>query len=244
MVRGVLGWVLLVTGVIATGLTGMSAGQAVTYSDHLPAVLVTAILGTITLACLAGARILLRRRDTTVTPTLDWEPGPGAGWLPPQAWAQLPDVQPRRPRLGPPAPAPSADVPPDARLRRLWLVRAELAFDQLGGMRASVVSWCLALGASAGLVLLFGAFLATADLEVPDWAAVASILAWLVLATVVSGERASRNPQRHLGLRRLQRELETAYAAAPGPIPAGATVRLGDPAPRYRPSSALAEHDS
>lgn len=118
MARG-LGWVLLVTGVVASGLTGMSAGQAVTYSDRLPAVLATAILGLITLGCLAGARILLRRRGNRDAPTLDWEPSPGAGWLPQQAWEQLPDVQPRRPRLGLPAPAPSADVPPDARLRRL-----------------------------------------------------------------------------------------------------------------------------
>lgn len=243
MARALTGWLLLVAGVVGSGLTGMSAGQAVTYSDHLPAAVATAILATITLGCLGGARVLLRRGKRG-TPTLDWKPGPGAGWLPQRAWAQLPDVQPRRPRLGAPPPAPGTEVPPDARLRRLWLVRAELAFDQSGGMRASVVGWCLALGASAGLMLLFGAFLATADLEVPDRAAVAPVLAWLVLATVVSGERASRNPRRHRGLRRLQRELETAYAAAPGPIPAGATVRLGDPTPRYRPNSALAERDS
>jgi len=243
LARG-LGWVLLVAGVIGSGLTGMSAGQAATYSDHLPAMLATAILGMITLACLAGARILLRRRGNRGVPTLGWEPDPRAGWLAPQAWAQLPDVQPRRPRLGPPAPAPSADVPPDPRLRRLWLVRAELAFDQSGGMRLSMLNWSLALSVSAGLTLLFGAFFATADMDVPSRTAVAPVLAWLIVATVISGERASRNPRRHVGLRRMQSELETAYAAAPGPIPAGPTVRLLDPTPRYRPHSALAEHES
>ena len=242
MQRG-LGWVLVVAGVVGSGLTGMSAGQAVTYSDRLPAMLTAAILGTITLACLGGAKLLLRRRGNQGVPSLDWEPSPGTGWLPQHAWAQLPDVLPRRPRLGPRPAAPSAEVPPDARLRRLWLVRAELAFDQSGGMRASMLNWSLALSASAGLTLLFGAFLATADLDVPSRAAVAPVLAWLILATVVSGEHASRNPRRHVGLRRMQRELETAYAAAPGPIPAGPTVRLGNPTPCYRPDNALAEHE-
>jgi hypothetical protein len=59
----------------------------------------------------------------------------------------------------------------------LWLVRAELAFDQSGGMRVSMLNWSLALSASAGLTLLFGAFLATADLDVPSRAAVAPVLA-------------------------------------------------------------------
>ena len=146
MVRRLTGRLLLVAGVIGSGLAGMSAGQAVTYEDRLPAVLATAILGTITLACLGGARIQLRRRGGPSAPALDWEPGPDASWLPQQAWAQLPDVQPRRPRLGPRPPVPSAEVPPDARLRRLWLIRAELAFDQSGGMRSSMVGWSLALG--------------------------------------------------------------------------------------------------
>lgn len=123
-------------------------------------------------------------------------------------------------------------------------MRAELAFDQSGGMRTSMLTWSLALSVAAGLTLLFGAFLATANLDVPSRAAVAPVLAWLIVAIVVSGERASRNPRRHVGLRRMQRELETAYAAAPGTIPAGPTVRLGDPAPRYRPGGALAEHES
>jgi hypothetical protein len=122
-----LGWVLVVAGVVGSGLTGMSAGQAVTYPGRLPTMLAAAILGTITLACLGGAKLLLRQRGNRGAPTLDWEPSPGAGWLPQHAWAQLPDVLPRRPRLGPRPPAPSAEVPPDARLRRLWLVRAELA---------------------------------------------------------------------------------------------------------------------
>lgn len=60
-------------------------------------------------------------------------------------------------------------------------------------------------------------------------------LAWLVVATVVCGERASRNPRRHFRLRRLQREPQTAYDATPGRIPAGPTVRLGDPTPHYDP---------
>jgi hypothetical protein len=55
--RRLTGRLLLVAGVIGSGLAGMSAGQAVTYEDRLPAVLATAILGTITLACLGGARI-------------------------------------------------------------------------------------------------------------------------------------------------------------------------------------------
>ncbi|HYZ37051.1 MAG TPA: hypothetical protein VE673_10075, partial [Pseudonocardiaceae bacterium] len=45
---------------------------------RLPAVLATAILGTITLACLGGARIQLRRRGGPSAPALDWEPGPDA----------------------------------------------------------------------------------------------------------------------------------------------------------------------
>jgi hypothetical protein len=105
VVRRLTGRLLLVAGVIGSGLAGMSAGQAVTYEDRLPAVLATAILGTITLACLGGAKLLLRQRGNRGAPTLDWEPSPGAGWLPQHAWAQLPDVLPRRPRLGPRPPA-------------------------------------------------------------------------------------------------------------------------------------------
>jgi hypothetical protein len=246
VVRTLIGRSLVVLGVLGSGLTGMSAAQAVTTSDHLPPALAAAILAGITVSCLGGARLLLRRRGSSNqgSPTLDWEPRPGDGWLGQQAWAQLPDVLPRRPRLGPRAPVPHAHVPPDGLLRRLWLVRAELAFDQSGGMRASVTGWCLALGASAGLALLVDAFFATGDLTAPGRAAVAPILAWLVLATVISGERASRNPRRHLALRRMQRELETAYTAAPGPIPAGATVLLGDPASVYDPDRAPGERDS
>jgi hypothetical protein len=228
----------MVLGVLGSGLTGMSAAQAVTTSDHLPPALAAVILAGITVGCLGGARLLRRRGSNHVSPTLDWEPRPGDGWLAQQAWAQLPDVLPRRPRLGPRPPAPHADVPPDGLLRRLWLVRAELAFDQSGGMRAPVTGWCLVLGASAGLALLVGAFLATGDLTAPDRAAVAPILVWLVLGAVISGERASRNPRRHLALRRMQRELETAYAVGPGSIPAGPTVRLGDQVPRYDPNRA------
>ncbi|HJT02969.1 MAG TPA: hypothetical protein VJ757_04965 [Pseudonocardiaceae bacterium] len=120
------------------------------------------------------------------------------------------------PRLGPPAPAPSADVPPDPRLRRLWLVRAELAFDQSGGLRPSMLNWSLALSVSAGLTLLFGAFFATADMDVPSRTAVAPVLAWLIVATVISGERASRNRRRHVGLCRMQRELELPTMPRPG----------------------------
>lgn len=236
MVRSLTGWLLAVLGVLGSGLTGMAAAQAVTYSDHLPGVLSSAILAAVTLACLGGARLLLRRRGTRRQPTMDWTPSPGDGWFPQQAWAKLPDVEPRQPRIGPRPPAPSAGVPPDGLLRRLWLVRAELAFDQSGGMRSgSFLGWALMFGLSAGLALLVGAFFATGDLTAQDRAAVAPILAWLILATVVSFERASRNPRRHVRLRRLQRELETAYAANPGAIPAGPTVRLGDPTPLYDP---------
>ena len=57
------------------------------------------------------------------------------------------------------------------------------------------------------------------------------------------GERASRNPRRHLSLRRRQRELEMAYAAIPGIFPPGATVRLGDPTPRYDPDEVAQDKD-
>jgi len=54
------------------------------------------------------------------------------GWM----LAVVPDVLSSRPRLGMRPPTPICEVPLDGLLRRLWLVRAELAYDQAGGMRA------------------------------------------------------------------------------------------------------------
>jgi hypothetical protein len=127
-------------------------------------------------------------------------------------------------------------VPPDGLLRRLWLVRAELAFDQSGGMRTgSFMGWSAMLAVSASPTLLLGAYAATGQLTAEAWGLWGPILAWLVVATAVCGERAARNPRRHARLRRLQRELQTAYDATPRRIPAGPMVRLGDPTPHYDP---------
>jgi len=236
VVSRLVGWVLAVVGALGSGLTGLAVVLAVTDADRLTGLVVTAILAVVTLGCLGGAWRLLRRRGTRRRPTLGWEPEAGEGWLPPQAWAELPDVLPSRPRLGVRPPTPMGDVPPDAVLRRLWLVRAELAFDQAGGMRTgSFLGWTAMLVLSSGPTLLLGAFFATGQLTVADRALLGPVLAWLVAATMVCGERASRDPRRHVRLRRLQRELQTAYGATPGGIPAGPTVRLGDPTPRYDP---------
>ena len=243
MMRSLIGWLLVVLGVLASSLAVMAAAMAVTDYDHLPGIVIFAILAAITLGCLGGAWRLLRRRHTRQRPTLTWDPRPGEGWLPQHAWRELPDVLPGQPRIGPPPPAPSADVPPDGLLRRLWLVRAELAFDQAGGMRTSFTGWIMLLFLQAGPALLVGAMYATADFTVEERAATATILAWLILGIVLSGERASRNPRRHFILRRMQHDLETAYAATPGTIDAGAMVRLGDPAPRYAPGRAPEERD-
>lgn len=235
MVRRLSGWLLVVLAVLGSGLTGLAIAIAATDDDHAPGAVGSTIVAAITLGCLGGAWLLLRRRGTR-RPTLEWEPGGGDGWLPQQAWAELPDVLPRRLRLGPRPPSPSAGVPPDGLLRRLWLVRAELAFDQAGGMRTGTFAgWILMLALSACPTLLVGAMLATGDFTVRDRAGMAPILAWLIVGTVLSAERASRNPRRHFELRRLQRQLESAYAATPGSIPAGPTVRLGDPTPCYAP---------
>jgi hypothetical protein len=58
-----------------------------------------------------------------------FRPGKNAGWLPHLAWRDFPDPLPRVPHvLGDPArDIPSGQVPPDENLRRLWLVRAQLA---------------------------------------------------------------------------------------------------------------------
>jgi hypothetical protein len=236
VLRSVAGWVLAVAGAVGSGLVGMATAQAMTYTDRLLSLILIAILAVITLGCLGGAWMLLRRRGTRRQPTLGWEPEPGEGWLPPQAWAELPDVLPSRPRLGRRPPVPVGAVPPDGLLRRLWLARAELAFDQSGGMRSSsFIGWTAMLALSAGLLLLVGAYVTTGHLTAEQWAAWGPILAWLLVGTMVCGERASRDPRRHVRLRRLQRELETAYSAMPGDVPAGPTVRLGDPTPHYGP---------
>jgi len=133
VVRRLAGWLLVVFDALGSGLTGMSAIQAVTYPDHLPGALAAVTLAAFTLASLGAAWLLLRRRGLRCPPTLELGTGPG--------------------------------------------------------------------------------------------------------------ERASRNPRRHLALRRRQRELETAYAATPGIFPPGATVRLGDPTPRYDPDGAAQDKD-
>lgn len=236
MARRLVGWLLVVLGVLGSSVAGLSAAMAVTDEDHLPGVVGFAILASITLVCLGGAWLLLHRRGTRRRPALSWEPSPGEGWLPEQAWRELPDVMPRRPRLGPVPPVPAAGVPPDARLRRLWLLRAELAFDQAGGMRSgSYASWIVLLALALSPTLLLGAVLLTGDLTMQDRGLLVPLLAWLIAGTVLSAERASRNPRRHFALRRMQRELEASLAASPGPIPAGPAVRLGDPTPRYAP---------
>ncbi len=250
--RILIGWILAVVGVLGSGATGLVVVQTVTDADRVAGLILTAMFAVATLGSLGGAWLLLRGRGTQRQPTLGWEPEPGEGWLPPQTWAELPDVLPSRPRLGvrpptPICPAPIGGVPPDSLLRRLWLVRAELAFDQSGGMRTgSFMGWSMLVAVVAGPTLLLGAYAATGHLTAEAWALWGPILAWLVVATVVCGERASRNPRRHVRLRRLQRELQNAYAATPGRIPAGPTVRLGDPTPHYDPGSLTdpAEGDS
>lgn len=235
--RVLTGWILAVVGVLGSGATGLVVVQTVTEADRLAGLIVTAMFAVVTLGSLSGAWLLLRRRGPTQRrATLGWEPETGEGWLPPQAWAELPDVLPSRPRLGLRPPNPICEVPPDGLLRRLWLVRAELAFDQSGGMRTGAfMGWSAMLAVSVSPTLLLGAYVVTGQLTAQAWALWAPILAWLVVATVVCGERTSRNPRRHVRLRRLQRELQTAYDATPGRIPAGPAVRLGDPTPHYDP---------
>lgn len=246
--RVLTGWILAVVGVLGLGATGLVAVQTVTDEDRLAGLVVTAVFAVVTLGSLGGAWLLLRGRGTQRRPTLGWEPQPGeGGWLPPQEWAELPDVLPSRPRLGSRSPTPIGGVPPDGVLRRLWLVRAELAFDQSGGMRTGTfMGWSAMVAVSASPTLLLGAYAATGHLTVEEWALWAPILAGLVVTTAVCGERASRNPRRHVRLRRLQRELQTAYNATPGRIPAGPAVRLGEPTPHYDPGrfTDLAEGDS
>lgn len=235
--RVLTGCILAVVGVLGSGVTGLVAVQTVTDADRLSDLILTAVFAVVTLGSLGGAWLLLRRRGPQRRPTLGWEPEPGKGWLPPRAWAELPDVLPSRPRLGSRPPAPICGVPPNGLLRRLWLVRAELAFDQSGGMRTgSFMGWSAMVAVSASPTLLLGAYVATGHLITEEWALWGPILMWLVAATVVCGERASRNPRRHFRLRLLQRELQTVYDATPGGIPAGPMVRLGDPTPHYDPS--------
>jgi hypothetical protein len=56
-------------------------------------------------------------------------PGRKVVWLPPEVWQEFPDPLPGVPDVitNPATDMPSGDVPPDENLRRLWLVRAQLA---------------------------------------------------------------------------------------------------------------------
>ncbi|MGH4015366.1 MAG: hypothetical protein ACRDSL_15865 [Pseudonocardiaceae bacterium] len=236
MIRRLGGSLLVVVGILGTGLTGLAVAQAVSGEDVTASVVVIGTCALITLGAVYGAWVLLRRRGERDGPILGWEPGPGHEWLPPEAWADLPDVLPNRPRLGPRPPNPVGAVPPDETLRRLWRVRAELAFDQSGGMYSySLLGWTAALSGSVGLALLLGAFLANGNPTTQQWAAIGPVVAALVVAVVVSGERASRNHRRHIRLRRRQHELAAAYEASSGGLPAGPAVRLSDPASLYDP---------
>jgi hypothetical protein len=94
--RVVTGWILAVVGVLGSGATGLVVVQTVTDADRLAGLIVTAMFAVVTLSSLGGAWLLLRRRGTQRKPTLGWEPAPGEGWLPPQAWAEFPDVLPSR----------------------------------------------------------------------------------------------------------------------------------------------------
>lgn len=236
MIRRLGGLLLVIVGILGTGLTGLAVAQAVTGDDVTASVVVIGTCVVITLSAWYGAWVLLRRRGPRGGPTLGWEARPGDEWLPHEAWVDLPDALPQVPRLGPGPPCPVGAVPPDRLLRRLWWVRAELAFDQAGGMYSrALLRWTAALSASVGLALLLGAFIVTGQPSAQQWAAVGPVLASLVVAVVVCGERASRNFRRHVRLRRLQRELATAYERSSGILPAGPAVLLGDPAPLYDP---------
>ncbi|RSM83546.1 hypothetical protein DMH04_23165 [Kibdelosporangium aridum] len=61
----------------------------------------------------------------------EYTPLPGEGWLPHKAWRQFPDPLPETPtiRVSFWDDIPAGDVPPDAILRRLWLVRAQIVAD-------------------------------------------------------------------------------------------------------------------
>ncbi|MGH3938099.1 MAG: hypothetical protein ACRDTG_05600 [Pseudonocardiaceae bacterium] len=134
MIRRLGGLLLVIIGILGTGLTGLALAQALTGTDMLASVVVVGTCVVITLGASGGTWALLRRRGPQSDPALGWQPEPGQKWLPQQAWVGLPDVLPQVPRLGPRPPAPVGAVPPDRLLRRLWWVRAELTFDQAGGM--------------------------------------------------------------------------------------------------------------
>jgi hypothetical protein len=93
------------------------------------------------LLAIAGGLLVAGRQWHESGPPIDYDsstdrpssrrfrPGKDADWLPHLAWRDFPDPLPRVPRvLGDPATdIPSGQVPPDENLRRLWLVRAQLA---------------------------------------------------------------------------------------------------------------------
>ncbi|MCE7011571.1 hypothetical protein LWC34_53485 [Kibdelosporangium philippinense] len=73
----------------------------------------------------------IRKQIRTHPGVRDYAPIPGEGWLPHEVWREFPDPVPEVPAVQVSFyhDIPAGDVPPDATLRRLWLVRAQIAAE-------------------------------------------------------------------------------------------------------------------
>ncbi|RJQ71970.1 hypothetical protein D5S17_26690 [Pseudonocardiaceae bacterium YIM PH 21723] len=193
---GLLTAFLGAAGILLTfGAARFSGGWAV----PLLFALVTLVL------CWSGWRLLFRRHPAAEGP---WEIG--------SAWADLPDPLPSRPRTLGPVPPPACAVPADVRQRRLWKLRAELAFDQLGN--AKLYGWGILMAVPLlVLVLVIWALLASDGPFRGDGLGFGIgfplVLAYLWL---LAASPMIRFYRRHFGLRRLQRSLEAELGSRAG----------------------------
>lgn len=166
------------------------------------------IVGVVTLAFVVASYLLFQRSKRRPQARLSWTPQSDQ-WLDRQAWLDLPDPLPKLPRSRKRR-FPAVGVPPDELLRKLWAVRAEVAFD-----RAHPLSMIPAY-AWLGTVVFFPAlifFIASVVVTLDNIAANEIIgVEWLfleVLACVLIGCVAAfvRPIRRHRALLRMEREL-------------------------------------
>ena len=186
-----------------------------------------AIIGIPTLIVLILGLLLAWRRRRK--PTLRWQPEAGTGWLAPESWRELPDVARWCRRLAPETPPPAYAVPPDPTLRKLWLVRAELAADQNGSRRSmgALFGWgLLVMVGAGGCALSIGMVLTDKTLDSTQRVTLTVLAVFFAIGVLVSVQRFLRDAVRHLWLRWLQSRLAKKNATQLGALNGGKPIRI------------------
>lgn len=243
-------WIKVFAGILAVigafGFLLLGIGAGLTLAEDRPeeirvGVIMLVVVGLITFGMVIGSYLLFRHAKRPPLSRLSWVPA-ASEWLHQRAWTDLPDSLPELPRgraLSPPA----CGVPPDELLRRLWSVRAELAFARRSRYAMLPFSGWLGTIACGPLLILFLLFLGALLISGLDTDTVGinlMALDGLACLLFVSIAAVVRPLRRYFAVVRLERELTARDAARPDgaqgglPLPPTGTIRpVTDPHTGY-----------